>query len=471
MILYRYISLLILIFFGFSLFSQSSPEYGNFNKEVVFEEEFEGEVNFFELTGENFSFSDGVISTSKSKNTQLHLLSFRSYQFKDTDNYDIEFIIKDDFSSHSTVQLFWKSQSKAKGIKGKFQEVHLYIYSRKVKFYGRFGSSEVVIDNEKIFEYFEPGKFNKVTIRYIDNKYNLFINEEYVGQILYDIPGPFKLEFHAFDLSMKLQKLGVYLIKDECIPESEVLVLDNEVIFESVGKAKYHALIIGNNNYQDPNLNDLDQPISDATKLYNVLTTKYTFDKENVTFIKDATRRDMIAALDKLSNTLTHNDNLLIFYAGHGDWNESKEIGSWLPVDAERDITVNWFKNSAVQEYIEIIDSKHTLLITDACFGGGIFKTRAAFDDADRSINNLYKYESRKAMTSGMLNEVPDKSVFMENLIERLNDNEQKYISSSDLFMQFRNNVMNNSNNSPQYGTVHNTGDKGGDFIFIRREN
>ncbi|MEQ8522979.1 MAG: hypothetical protein RIC15_12600, partial [Vicingaceae bacterium] len=83
---------------------------------------------------------------------------------------------------------------------------------------------------------------------------------------------------------------------------------------------------------------------------------------------------------------------------------------------------------------------------------------------------NLYKFDSRKAMTSGMLNEVPDRSVFMENLIERLNMNEEKYISSASLFFQFRENVMNNSNNAPQYGTIHNTGDKGGDFIFILRE-
>ncbi|MEQ8325080.1 MAG: caspase family protein, partial [Vicingaceae bacterium] len=175
-------------------------------------------------------------------------------------------------------------------------------------------------------------------------------------------------------------------------------------------EATYYALIIGNNNYQDDNLNDLDQPINDATKLYNSLTTQYTFDKENVIFLKDATRRDIIIAFDNLTRKLTIDDNLLIFYAGHGHWDSELEAGYWLPVDAERDVTVDWLRNSTVQGYIENIKAKHTLLVADACFGGGIFKTRAAFDDADRSINNLYKFDSRKAMTSGMLNEVPDRS-------------------------------------------------------------
>lgn len=232
---------------------------------------------------------------------------------------------------------------------------------------------------------------------------------------------------------------------------------------------KYYALIIGNNTYQDPNLMDLDQPIEDASKLYEVLVRSYTFEKDNVIFLKNATRKDIIRECDFLSRTLTSNDNLLIFYAGHGYWDEKKQQGYWLPVDAERDITADWIRNSTIQGYIEGIESKHTLLIADACFGGGIFKTRAAFEDASKSVKNLYRYPSRKAMTSGMLNEVPDKSVFMESLVRHLNDNQEKFLPSMNLFMQFRETVMNNSFNAPQYGTIHNTGDQGGDFIFIKK--
>lgn len=47
---------------------------------------------------------------------------------------------------------------------------------------------------------------------------------------------------------------------------------------------RYHALIIGNNDYNDEAINDLDNPIPDAQKLYDVLTESYTFKKENVVF-------------------------------------------------------------------------------------------------------------------------------------------------------------------------------------------
>lgn len=234
-------------------------------------------------------------------------------------------------------------------------------------------------------------------------------------------------------------------------------------------QGRFYAIIIGNNEYRDANIIMLDQPIKDAVKLYNLLTQEYTFEPKDVLFLKNATRTNIIEAFDALSNNLTPNDNLLIFYAGHGFWNKEKETGYWLPVDAKKSNTANWVRNSTIQGYLDEIPAKHTLLIADACFGGGIFKTRKAFDDAPQSIENLYKLRSRKGITSGMLNEVPDHSVFMEYLIKRLKNNDKKYISTLDVFTQFRVAVMNNSDNTPQYGTIHNTGDEGGDFIFIKR--
>lgn len=231
----------------------------------------------------------------------------------------------------------------------------------------------------------------------------------------------------------------------------------------------YYALIIGVDYYIDDRINDLDQPIADATKLYQVLLDNYTFDKENIIFIKNPSRSDIIIMLDELGNTLQENDNLLFFYAGHGYWDEEKELGYWLPSDAMQSNTANWIRNTTVQSYIGALNTKHTLLIADACFAGGIFKTRRVFNDAPKAIEKVYALPSRKAMTSGTLKEVPDRSVFLEYLLKRLAENREKYISSEQLFTSFREAVLNNSPNVPQYGTIHNSGDEGGDFIFIHK--
>jgi len=140
-----------------------------------------------------------------------------------------------------------------------------------------------------------------------------------------------------------------------------------------------------------------------------------------------------------------------------------------LPVDAQNNSTAFWIPNSRISDYLKATNSQHTLLIADACFSGSIFKTRVAFNDAQPAINRLYELPSRKAMTSRNMKTVPDESVFVTFLIKRLVENTEKYISSDMLFSSFRQAVLNNSQTEPQYGIIQNTGDEGGEFIFIHR--
>jgi hypothetical protein len=236
-----------------------------------------------------------------------------------------------------------------------------------------------------------------------------------------------------------------------------------------IAKGKYYALLIAIDEYQSDEIADLDNPIKDAEGLYNVLLSKYTFEKDHVVFLKNPTRGEVIMAFDKFKKKLTANDNLLIFYAGHGNWDEKGKVGYWLPSDALKSNSVNWYSNSSLRDDIGSIQTKHTILIADACFSGAIFKSRSAFTDTPRGIEKLYELSSRKAITSGILQEVPDESVFIKYLVKRLDENEEKFLPSEILFSSFKTAVMNNSPNVPQYGVIQNVGDEGGDFIFIHK--
>ena len=260
-----------------------------------------------------------------------------------------------------------------------------------------------------------------------------------------------------------------FTIKRE-VQQTETIITNTTKVdnTNSIETGKYYALIIGNNEYTDSAISTLDEPIKDATKLYNVLTSKYSFNPKNVTLLKNATYVQMIDAFDKLSNTLTKNDNLLVFYAGHGWWDKKKNLGYWLPSNAKQSSTAFWIRNSTISDYMASIKSKHTLLIADACFSGSIFKTRSAFDNAPIAIKKLNNLPSKTAMTSGNLMEVPDKSVFLKYLVKRLEENTDKYLPADKLFSSFRIAVMNNSPNAPQFGTIQNAGDEGGEFIFVK---
>lgn len=234
--------------------------------------------------------------------------------------------------------------------------------------------------------------------------------------------------------------------------------------------SKYYGLIIGIDNYHDPDLPDLQNPVKDAGKLHELLISRYSFHDNEMVILRDATRNDIVGALDHLANIVTPEDNVLIFYAGHGTWDERANVGYWFPADAYLNTTANWFRNSTLVDYLKTINSKHTLLITDACFAGAIFNTRTGFKKEDKAYELLYNLQSRKAMTSGTLTEVPDRSSFTRYLIDRLNENENTYLSSEQLFSSFRIAVINNSDAIPKYGEIRNVGDEGGDFIFLKKE-
>lgn len=232
----------------------------------------------------------------------------------------------------------------------------------------------------------------------------------------------------------------------------------------------YHALIIAIQDYED-DIYDLNYPVSDALELRNILLENYSFDEKKIITLLNPKRSEIIKAFTSLKNNLSKEDNLLVFYAGHGNWDELAEQGYWLPADAKPNDLSEVITNTEITAYLKSIKSKHTLLISDACFSGSIFKTRDAFIEDTYDMNYYQSRIARKAITSGALTPVPDKSIFIHYLLKSLRENNKKYLTSEELFLSFREAVINNSplNQRPLFGNINDTGDEGGDFIFIKR--
>ncbi len=234
---------------------------------------------------------------------------------------------------------------------------------------------------------------------------------------------------------------------------------------------KYYALIIGVSNYDNYKLN-LDRPAADAAKLATLLYTHYNFDSVNVNLLINPMRQQILNELFNYRKKLTTKDNLLIFYAGHGMFDDAAQQGYWWPRDADSENPSNWLSNNDLRDQIRGIKTAHTLLVADACFSGGIFRMRGTSNlkNASYDIVSLFKLTSRRAITSGAMTTVPDQSVFFDYFSKALKDNKSTYLSSQRLFDSFRSNVINNTLQVPQDGIISETGDEGGDFIFIRRD-
>ncbi len=155
--------------------------------------------------------------------------------------------------------------------------------------------------------------------------------------------------------------------------------------------------------------------------------------------------------------------------------------GYWVPVDAQSNSTADYISNNDIKTFIGGIPSKHTLLITDACFAGDIFRGSRTesipFDPSDMTkyYREVYSKSSRLALTSGSLEQVADDgkenhSIFTYYLLKALESNNKKYLDASQLFNEFRMAVTNNSDQTPQLQVVRDTNDEGGQFIFIKKD-
>ena len=96
-----------------------------------------------------------------------------------------------------------------------------------------------------------------------------------------------------------------------------------------------YLLAIGINAYQ--HITKLTNCVRDTQDLVEVLTSNYGFEPDHVEELYDeeATRSRIIKAFENLSDTMTEDDNLLIYFAGHGYYKDANRIGCLVPVEAE----------------------------------------------------------------------------------------------------------------------------------------
>jgi len=57
----------------------------------------------------------------------------------------------------------------------------------------------------------------------------------------------------------------------------------------------------------------------------------------------------------------------------------------------------------------------------------------------------------------------------MKYLLKALEENQNTYLPSEDLYYTIRMAMQNNGDNQPAYGEIKNAGDEGGNFVFIQK--
>jgi uncharacterized protein len=265
-------------------------------------------------------------------------------------------------------------------------------------------------------------------------------------------------------------------------PSQQTLAETNaaEVKVADINFGKYYALVIGVQNYDK--IDNLDTPVGDINAVADILTNQYGFQVQKVINADDV---GVMEAISNMNNQLTENDNLLIFYAGHGARLKSGEAesGYWLPTNAEappRDTF--WVANEFVTRHLSRFNAKRVLVVSDSCYSGLLSSAPGSLmmGEEAKYTDEYIKYKaakrSRLLLASGGDKPVLDSdggnhSVFTKAFIQALTTN-KGIMSGPQLFLKIRSQVSNSAkkvgfDQMPEYKTIKGAGHEVGDFFFI----
>jgi len=254
----------------------------------------------------------------------------------------------------------------------------------------------------------------------------------------------------------------------------------DDVKIADINFGKFYALVIGVQDYDK--IENLDTPINDINSISDILTNQYGFQVQKVINADDV---GVMEAINNINSQLTENDNLLIFYAGHGARLKTGEVesGYWLPTNAEappRDTF--WVANEFVTRHLARFNAKRVLVVSDSCYSGLLSSEPGLLmmGEEGKYTNEYIKYKaakrSRLLLASGGDSPVLDNkggthSIFTKAFIEALTNN-NGIMSGPQLFLKIKNNVTTSAkkvgfNQTPEYKTIKGAGHEVGDFFFI----
>ena len=246
----------------------------------------------------------------------------------------------------------------------------------------------------------------------------------------------------------------------------------------NVKVGRYHAVVIGNNDYQY--LTDLQNAQNDARSVHELLETEYGFRSK---LLMDASRLDMFQAIAELMELTGPDDLVLIYYAGHGYRMGGQSY--WLPVEvaSRQQAPGAGLSSEEIANWIKNIPARHVMIIADSCYSGAGIETAGGFkysaEDLEMMLPFLIRSRSRTMLTSGGDGPVMDgggegeHSVFTRELLGLLKENkgvlhgEQMYSYMMD---RVKFTVEGDAiNQTPTFGSIERAGHESGQFVFMRK--
>ena len=207
--------------------------------------------------------------------------------------------------------------------------------------------------------------------------------------------------------------------------EKEITVYHSQYVREG----KDYALLFAVDDYDD--WPELQNPVSDAESIQRDLEGLYGFQTE---LIKNPTWAGIFETFRRYAEMdYSDDDQLFIFFAGHGYFDETFKSGYLVARDTRKPEDdrgmQSYVSHSVIRDIIDRMSCKHIFLVLDTCYSGTfdrLIAMRGAVSEAlserltEADIKRKFQYTTRWYLTSGGNELVYDDSPFVHQLLEAL---------------------------------------------------
>ena len=262
----------------------------------------------------------------------------------------------------------------------------------------------------------------------------------------------------------------------QIITSTRTIIYNPINLDEDMARRDY-ALLFGTDEYQF--WDNLTNPVNDTETIAKELREVYGFETD---VILNPTTEDVWSKLREYAmKSYLDNDQLFIFFAGHGQFDEVFGEGYIVCTDSElSDESKNtYISHVRLRNIVNNIPCKHTFLVIDACFGGTFDPLIARADVRGQDaiygeiskgefIKRKLQFKTRRYLTSGGKIYVPDgrpghHSPFTRKMLEALRNygGSDQILTLSEVLL-----YIEKLNPEPRFGEFGDN-EPGSDFVFV----
>jgi hypothetical protein len=245
-----------------------------------------------------------------------------------------------------------------------------------------------------------------------------------------------------------------------------------------------HALLIATDTYKAHK--QLLNPVRDATQIERILREDYGYQTK---ILKDSSSESILRNILHYTKTLDSNSQLFVFFAGHGYYDERYFDEGYIVCKESKSPKEDPYLNSylpfsKLEKMMNKVPARQVFVVMDVCFGGtfneqmSYCQTRTGPSNGggglyentqvDEYVSRKLRKTTRRFMTSGGKNEVPDgyggkSSPFAIKLIEALKTygGQDGVLTTNEIYS-----VVERIPSDPRMGSFGDD-ECGSDFFFI----